>query len=256
MKIHNIIISLVGATILVLFLAPLAVYGILNVGNAIGISFGIIVLAYGLLFSRVNSLLKRIWKRAVGRVILIIVSAIIIAMLVIAVIISVDIISHFKHETDHESTVVVLGCRVREDGPSLMLKERINAAYEFLCENPESKCILSGGKGSDEPISEADCMYDYLVRMGIEPKRLIKESRSTSTRENLTYSKEIIDELGLSKSITLITNNFHQLRATLLADELDLNVYNYSAKTGIILLPTYFVREICGIAHYYFVRLI
>ena len=146
-----------------------------------------------------------------------------------------------------ETTVVVLGCQVKPYGPSLMLQERLDAAYKYLSENKNIKCILSGGKGNDEPMSEAECMYNWLVDMGIDKDRLYMDDKSTSTRENLIFSKRIIEENGLNPVMTVITNDFHQYRASQIAETLGIKNYNVSGKTLITLLPTYYVRELGGI---------
>lgn len=125
----------------------------------------------------------------------------------------------------------------------LMLRERIDAAYEFLYENPETVCVLSGGQGSDEDISEAQCMFNELVAAGISPTRLYIEDRSTSTKENLNYTGKIIELCGLKKDIAVVTNEFHEFRAKMLAEELRLGFSAVSAKTAAWLFPTYLVRE-------------
>ena len=93
--------------------------------------------------------------------------------------------------------MIVLGCGVNGDRPSLMLTERLDAAYDYLNTHEEVVCILSGGQGKGENISEAECMYRSLTEKGIARDRLYKEDRSTSTRENLLYSKKIIEEKNL-----------------------------------------------------------
>ena len=68
--------------------------------------------------------------------------------------------------------VVVLGAKVNRDGPSVSLWDRICAAYTYLDEHPDVTAVLSGGQGTDEPITEAECMYRELVNLGIDPQRL------------------------------------------------------------------------------------
>ena len=59
-------------------------------------------------------------------------------------------------------------------------------------ENPETKAVLSGGKGDGESITEAQAMCNYLVEHGIDRERLILEEKSTNTTENLKFSLGII----------------------------------------------------------------
>ena len=148
-----------------------------------------------------------------------------------------------------ETTVVVLGCRVKNKKPSLALKERLDKTYQYLNENPKLQCILSGGQGANEEISEAKCMYQYLVSKGIDPNRLYQEDKSTSTRENILFSYQLIKKENLPKAITIITNEFHEYRAQTIARRLNIKSYAISAHTAWWLFPTYFVREIFGIVY-------
>lgn len=145
------------------------------------------------------------------------------------------------------STVVVLGAQVRPTGkPSAILRGRINAAEQYLNTHPQSKAVLSGGQGTDEVTSEAECMYRTLTEGGISAERLIMEEKSKTTEENLRFSYDIIKNNGeLSPDIAITTDGFHQLRAKIIAWKLGIkaNVGAVSSDTRIDLLPTYTVRE-------------
>ena len=144
------------------------------------------------------------------------------------------------------STVIVLGAQVRPEGvPSLILRGRINAAEKFLDENRGSKAVLTGGKGSDEPMTEAKCMYDTMVEDGISPDRLILEDKSTNTTENFLYTRDVLKENNLGDDITVVTDGFHMLRAMLVVKQ-----QGYTGRVGAVcadtrleFLPTYVVRE-------------
>ncbi|MCD7717620.1 MAG: YdcF family protein [Lachnospiraceae bacterium] len=99
--------------------------------------------------------------------------------------------------------VIVLGAQVRGTSPSLSLKKRLDCAAEYAEENPDTTFILSGGQGSDEDISEAECMAQYLAAAGVSKDRLVMEDASTSTRENLIFSAEIIRALDADKDSLL-----------------------------------------------------
>lgn len=128
---------------------------------------------------------------------------------------------------------IVLGAAVHESGrPSRIMGSRLDAAQLFLEENPDARLILSGGQGDDEPMSEAQCMYDTLTARGIDPHRLIMEDESHTTRENLINSMAIIREQGgTEKTITLITSEFHQRRAAFIADSLGIDTCPVSGIT-------------------------
>jgi uncharacterized SAM-binding protein YcdF (DUF218 family) len=111
--------------------------------------------------------------------------------------------------------IIVLGAQVREDGPSRVLRYRLDVAYDYLESNPETICIVSGGQGFNEPWSEAEGMYRYLIEKGIDPSRIRKEGNSINTVQNITFSAQFLDREA--DHVGIVTNNFHVFRATSLA---------------------------------------
>jgi len=152
-------------------------------------------------------------------------------------------------KTTEDATVVVLGCRVYGTKASLSMVERLDAAYNYLTEHETAVCVLSGGQGLGEDITEAECMYRYLVEEGISPDRLYKEEKSASTRENLQFSKDLIEEEGLHPAIVITTSEYHQYRAGQIAKTLDMEYGANPGRTAIWLFPTYYVRELYGILY-------
>ena len=95
--------------------------------------------------------------------------------------------------------VIVLGAKVKEEGISKSLKARLDKAIEYSQDNPGTVLILSGGQGSDEPVSEAKAMFEYLSYNGVPKDKMVLETFSTSTVENIAYSKVLIDKLEEEK---------------------------------------------------------
>ncbi len=142
--------------------------------------------------------------------------------------------------------VIVLGAQWKTGGPSYVLQKRLDAVLDYLLDNPETKVIVSGGKGSNEPISEAEGMATYLENMGISEERIILEDRSTNTHENLLYSSEFLQKD--KDSIVIITNNFHVFRALSLAKKQGyVLVEGLAAKSHPVLLLNNMVREFVGV---------
>ena len=106
--------------------------------------------------------------------------------------------------------IVVLGAQVREKGPSKVLKYRLEQARLYLKQNPDTICILSGGKGDNEPVAEAVGMSDYMVKNGIDPARLLLETQSLTTAENISNSRHLIEP---GAKVGIVTNDFHVFRA-------------------------------------------
>lgn len=147
-----------------------------------------------------------------------------------------------------DCTVVVLGCQVSANGePTVMLRDRIDAAYRYLSEHPESRCVASGGQNDNEPISEASCIRNTLVARGIHPDRIYLEDRSRSTEENLTFSAELIRKEGLPTRVAIASDNFHQLRAAVWARRGGLDPWSIGCVTWWPLSPGYWAREAAAV---------
>lgn len=93
---------------------------------------------------------------------------------------------------DEQLTVMIFGCYVRGEEPGRTLTTRLDAALSLLKRYPNADCIVSGGQGSNEAISEAEAMRRYLVSRGIAEERIKLEDRSTNTSENLEYTFAIL----------------------------------------------------------------
>ena len=234
------------------FLAPLLIYGVFNSGNASALAFFAAGFFCLLFYKRAAAFVRRLRKRRAARALLCAAAVLLAAVLLCGGVIGVQIVrGALNAPPDNEPlTAVLLGCRVFDSGPSLMLRTRLDAAYAYLTAHPETVCVLSGGQGEDEPVSEARSMFEALVARGIDPGRLIIEERSHTTEENLRFSYEIIKEQGLPEGVALITNEYHERRAQLFAFAAGAErCWAVSAGSPRVMLPTYFVREIWGIAY-------
>lgn len=157
------------------------------------------------------------------------------------------IISGFSQKGPEElDYLVVLGAQMKVNGPSRALQYRLDEAIRYLEENPETRVIVSGGQGSDEPISEAQGMYDYLVQKGIAPDRILLEDQSKNTFQNLTFSAGYLDMEH--DSVGVVSNNFHIFRATKIAAKAGYkNVYGIAARGEPFLQCNNMMREFFGV---------
>ncbi|MBR1442613.1 MAG: YdcF family protein [Firmicutes bacterium] len=146
----------------------------------------------------------------------------------------------------NEDAVIVLGCSVKGDKPSNFLMARTNAAYEYYKINPSAVFVLSGGKGSQENISEAEAMKRLLLDSGIPEDRLLLEDKATTTKENFRYSKLILDKYFDNKpySAVYITNTFHCYRSLKIAEISGYdNIKCYPAETPSVGMFLNYYRE-------------
>lgn len=245
----RIVLMISGIIMTIWFILPKIVFDVLNIGNLTGIAVGLILTAFGVFFRRIMGFFKKVTGKRSGRILTGVLCACVLIPVLTAVILSGFMITANLRRPSSDSVLVILGCRVIGHNPSRVLAERLNAAYGYLTEHPDALCIVSGGQGSDEIISEAQCMQDWLTARGIEKERIFMEDRSTSTRENLSFSNEILKSNGLGNNIAIVTSEFHMYRAQAVAKKLDLKAAALPGRTDIILYPTYIVREWYGILY-------
>lgn len=161
-------------------------------------------------------------------------------ILVEACIITAGLQSAMNLESDY---IIVLGARVKGETPSLALQHRLDKAYAYMEKHPDVICILSGGQGKGEQITEAVAMKRYLLKKGVLESRLILEEESTNTRENLTNSFQIIDKNDVDANVIVITSRFHIFRSKIIANELGKKVSGIGSDTLVFLIPNYYLRE-------------
>ena len=202
----------------------------------LGIAFAVMLLLCGVFVQPVTHLLAP-GNHAPGAVVL---KAAVALVCAVAVLTSGYMLTGLIQTGHRDETVLVLGCSVKGERPSRMLRQRIEAATEYLEKNPDSKAVLSGGQGPDEKISEAECMRRELVRRGIAADRLYLE-------ENVAFSAKIIEQNGLNRHVTVVTSDFHCRRGMLLCRRAGLTASSTPAATDVYLLGTYWMREMLAV---------
>ena len=153
------------------------------------------------------------------------------------------------------SAVIVLGAGVNGETPSLSLSARIDAAEKYIRTHPGVPVILSGGQGAGEDITEAECMRRALTRRGVAESCLYLEERSTNTRENMLYSCEVLEALGVdpAQRVAIVTSDYHLCRARLLWGGPSAAVPAHLSGAPYLwcLTVNYYIREAFGLAAYY-----
>jgi len=113
------------------------------------------------------------------------------------------------------SAIVVLGSGTPNGKPSPVLAARLDLALHQATRFPNALVVVSGGVDFGETDSEAQIMGDYLRGRGLSAQRIVQEDKSTSTEENLMFSKPLLQQRGISPAapVQLVTSDFHTLRA-------------------------------------------
>ncbi|MDO5434921.1 MAG: YdcF family protein [Clostridia bacterium] len=129
-----------------------------------------------------------------------------------------------------------------------LLSDRLDKAVEIYRRDPTPPVLIpSGGKGDDETVSEAEAMEKYLLGKGIPAEKIIREDRSTTTLENLKYSKAIIDERQGGRYIVLVTSNYHVYRALRYSRRIGLKCTGVGSHVAFYYWPSAIIREFIAV---------
>lgn len=210
-KMKSVIITFAGMVFTLYGLALFAVSN-LNLGVMLVIAFGIAAIFIGLFCSKIKKLMG---IRLFG-----IFKTVLIVLLCAEGVLTAFIAAYgFSDNSDYkEQAVIVLGAGVRGDRVSMPLRMRLDKAVDYHSKNPQALIVVTGGRGLQETVTEASAMEKHLVQNGVDKSIILKEEKATSTRENLFFSKEILDEQFKDDySVVVITNNFHVFRSTVMA---------------------------------------
>ncbi len=214
-------------------------------GMVMPAAMGLLMIVYAVARLRKNGrVIQRKWLRVAITVCLII------GLLAAAVLETLMCMAAYKPLPEEDTGfVIVLGCGVFPDGTlTLSLKNRLDAAFDYLTVHEDSLCIVSGGQGDNEPVPEAVAMSQYLRSRGIDGNRIIKEDKSTSTLLNLTYSKQIMAaHPERPQTAAIVTSDYHVFRALLLARDMDIDAFGIPAATNWKIVVACHVREYAAI---------
>lgn len=161
----------------------------------------------------------------------------------------ITVINYKMAQISHHSpvanagTMIILGAKLNGDQLSLALKSRMDAAFIYLRDNPSTQVVVSGGQDSNELITEADAMKNYLIAHQIHAARIQTEALSTSTFENIKFSKKLLK----GEPIIVVSNDFHLLRAKMIAKHQGLDVDTLSSPTPKSVRIQLYIREYLAI---------
>lgn len=176
----------------------------LNIGNLLTLCLGAFFLILSIFYNWLKSRLP-LWLKTVVITLLCIVTVFSSFLLIYGVTDSV---------TYKEDAIIILGAAIHGETPSRVLRERLDAVVKYYEKNNDVLIVVSGGKGPQESVTEAEAMEKYLIGKEIPKKSIIKEEKATSTFENFVFSKKILDdECEKGYTSAFISNEYHVYRA-------------------------------------------
>jgi uncharacterized SAM-binding protein YcdF (DUF218 family) len=160
------------------------------------------------------------------------------------IVVSVIMIRGFSTPLPPKGTpVVILGCGLAGTHIDIMLQSRADTAIDYLKhKDTTAKCIVSGGKGEDELLSEAQAIKNYLFQNGIPENRIIIEDKSTNTYENIRNTADIIKKDGIT-NLAVATDAYHEFRVSMLVKKQNLEFFALPSHTPPNLFLAYWIRE-------------
>ncbi len=173
----------------------------------------------------------------------------------IATVVSAFLAVRYRPDFDRDY-IIILGCGIRKDGslPPL-LRGRVDSAIafekdQFAAAGKHAFFVPSGGQGADEVISESEAMERYLLEQGIPRNQILREDKSTTTMENMRFSKAVIETHGgdiNEKKVAFATTNYHVFRGYIYSQKCGIDARGISAKTKVWFYPNAFLREFVGL---------
>lgn len=143
--------------------------------------------------------------------------------------------------------IIVLGSGLMGDKVPPLLKSRLDKGIEIytqqLSKGNFTKIVVSGGQGPDELVSEAIAMKKYLISQDIPESDILVEDKSTTTYENMKFSKNIMDTINKNYSCIFVTNNYHVFRSSIYSRKARLKANGVGAPTAFYFLPSALIRE-------------
>lgn len=239
-------IMIIAGIFLILNIVFLAFVSNYNFGWVLTVFMGVFFLVYGIFFQQINDFMSHgflLGLRYFGYILL---------AFLFGVIIFLAAYGHNDTATYEEDAVIVLGAGLRGDRVSLTLAKRLNAAYEYWQENPEAVIVTTGGQGPQETIPEGEAEAKYLENLGVPSEKILIENKSSSTRENFLFAKNILDEtFSQGYTVAYVTNGFHIYRAGEIASDVGLEATHYHAGLSWYMVPVTYFREFAAVIMYW-----
>jgi len=226
------IVSLIGVVFLQIVTNP-------TIGFMLQAILSVFVILYAIFFNKIHRKIH--------------ILIICVCLIPIAFVLFLGIYGNMSNVDYKEDAVIVLGAGVRGETVSLNLAHRLDRALEYWNENPNAVIVVTGGLGELATITEAEAMARYLIARGVPQESILLEDKSTSTYENLTFAKEILNEhFGTEFRVVVVTNDFHIFRAVRTARQVGLDVTGKGAYTLWYTRPANYLREMLAVVNMWF----
>lgn len=213
--------------------------------NLLSMLFALLLVGYLLVWPMVGNL----YENNIFRTLYAIISAFALYLLSVMSMYVFSALLNLFHiqKNQHLDYIIVLGSGIQGKKITPLLAGRVDKGISLLKHNKNARLILSGGQGPGEDIPESDAMAEYALNQGVLPEKILRETKSTSTEENLAFSRALMMEKD--PNIAIVTTSYHVFRALLLAKQQNIRCIGFGAKTKWYFTLNATIREFAGYLH-------
>lgn len=155
------------------------------------------------------------------------------------------LIYRWRRKRIQPEAIIVLGAGlIRGKVPPLLAGRLERGLQAQRDDGGRPTIIASGGQGVDEPFPEGVAMREYLIGQGADPDRVVAETESSNTWENLRFSRRLLPEP--ESPVLVVTSSYHVFRTALLTRSLGMQAHVVGARTAWYFLPSAVLREFVG----------
>lgn len=130
----------------------------------------------------------------------------------------------------HANAIVVLGAAQWDGKPSPVLKARVDHAVGLWRRGHAPILVMTGGRGPGDTTTEAAVERRYAISLGVPPEAIRVEPHSRSTAESL---RNVAAMMGPNaREVILVSDPFHMLRLSILANRYGLKPHSSPTKTS------------------------
>ena len=152
--------------------------------------------------------------------------------------------------TYDEEFLIVLGAGIRDGRIMPPLRKRLEAALRYHDKNPGALIVVSGGQSIRERNPESQVMAQFLIDNGVPYEIILMENESTSTFENLLFTREMLEgdvDFDPPPTAAIVTNDFHMFRSVSFAGRIGFDARSYPAPTPFSSVLPMYPREVAAV---------
>ena len=137
-------------------------------------------------------------------------------------------------DRDPVDAIVVLGAAQYDGEPSPVFQGRLDHAFELWSDGVAPMIVTTGSNQPGDRVTEGFAGFEYLRFEGVPEDDLLVITDGASTWEQLAATARQLRQRGLD-SVVLVSDPYHALRLTQIADEvgLDASVSSTDGSTSI-----------------------